>query len=109
MQGEIELVVASGHPAFAGHFPGSPILPGVVVLDAAVHAVLQAARAAGLAVEDNTAGACEISSAKFLSPIGPGETLTLCYRSLACGKIHFEILGAGRKVAQGTLLLPPQP
>jgi 3-hydroxymyristoyl/3-hydroxydecanoyl-(acyl carrier protein) dehydratase len=32
----VRLAVPADHPAFAGHFPGRPILPGVVQLDWAV-------------------------------------------------------------------------
>ena len=32
----VRLAVPAEHPAFAGHFPGRPILPGVVQLDWAV-------------------------------------------------------------------------
>ena len=109
MPGEINFVVAPDHPAFAGHFPGTPILPGVVLLDAAVHAVLQTAPAAGLTAGGYWGGTCTVSSAKFLSPVGPGETLHLRLRTSDSGSIHFEISGAGRKVAEGTLLTPPQP
>ncbi len=41
MHSETTLRIAPDHPAFAGHFPGAPIVPGVVLLDAAVHAALQ--------------------------------------------------------------------
>lgn len=47
------------HPAFAGHFPGAPTVPGALLLAAALDA-LGLARA-GL----------EIASAKFLHPVGP--------------------------------------
>lgn len=32
----VQLALPADHPAFAGHFPGRPILPGVVQLDWAV-------------------------------------------------------------------------
>jgi 3-hydroxyacyl-[acyl-carrier-protein] dehydratase len=108
MQGETTLVIAPDHPAFAGHFPGTPILPGVVLLDAAVHALLVAHRAGPAAVgNDCAAPLCEISSAKFLSPVRPGETLTISYRTLVSGNTHFEITGTGRKVAEGTFVSAP--
>ena len=110
MQGETTLVIAADHPAFAGHFPGTPILPGVLLLDAAVHALLVAKDVPfGTGNSDSTAPAWRISAAKFLSPVGPGETLTISYRSSASGSTHFEISGINRKVAEGTLVLPQAP
>lgn len=106
MLSDTTFVVPPDHPAFAGHFPGAPIVPGVLLLDAAVHALQQAhtPQAAGPAA----ARTCEISSAKFLSPVGPGETLTISCRPGA-GGTHFEIHSGARKVATGTLVLPPSP
>ena len=31
--------IAADHPAFAGHFPGMPILPGAVLLDEALRII----------------------------------------------------------------------
>lgn len=100
MHSETRFVVPPDHPAFAGHFPGAPIVPGVLLLDAAVHAIQQA--------QGSAMQACEISAAKFLSPVGPGETLTISCRPGA-GGTHFEIHSGARKVATGTLVLRPSP
>jgi 3-hydroxymyristoyl/3-hydroxydecanoyl-(acyl carrier protein) dehydratase len=106
MQSETTFVVPMDHPAFAGHFPGAPIVPGVLLLDAAVHAIQQAnaTQATGLVA----AQIFEISTAKFLSPVGPGETLTISCRPGAAGT-HFDIHSGARKVATGTLTLRPSP
>jgi 3-hydroxymyristoyl/3-hydroxydecanoyl-(acyl carrier protein) dehydratase len=109
MHSETTLQIAPDHPAFAGHFPGAPIVPGVVLLDAAVHAALQMSRP--LAANDGRPVAlgdsCQISSAKFLSPVGPGETLTICLDTTVAGSVRFQISSGSRKVATGTLVLPP--
>jgi 3-hydroxyacyl-[acyl-carrier-protein] dehydratase len=109
MHSETKLHVAPDHPAFAGHFPGTPIVPGVLLLDAAVHAALQANRSSKACVEEpgGPAGMCQVSSAKFLSPVGPGETLTICLDTTAAGGVRFEISCGDREVATGTLVLPP--
>jgi len=107
MQGESTFLIAPDHPAFAGHFPGTPILPGVVLLDAAVHAVLQTLRPASSG--DGVQNACQISTVKFLSPVGPGETLTISHTTSASGSTRFDISSGSRKVATGTLVLPPTP
>ena len=109
MNFETTLLIAPDHPAFAGHFPGAPIVPGVVLLDAAVHAVLRAMLPSTPLGAKSMGRTCQISSAKFLSPVGPGETLTIsCTRSVA-GSTHFDISGGGRKVATGTLVFPALP
>jgi 3-hydroxymyristoyl/3-hydroxydecanoyl-(acyl carrier protein) dehydratase len=106
MTGETTFALPPDHPAFAGHFPGRPIVPGVLLLDAAVHA-LEQARA--LEVPGPAAQACHISAAKFLSPVGPGETLSLSFTAGAGGGTHFEIRSGTRKVATGTLVPRPLP
>ncbi|MGI9026126.1 MAG: 3-hydroxyacyl-ACP dehydratase FabZ family protein, partial [Burkholderiaceae bacterium] len=62
------------HPAFAGHFPARPIVPGVVLLDQSLRAI---AATFGLEEETMASTICAIGVAKFLSPVGPGEALRL--------------------------------
>ena len=105
MQGEVTLFMEPDHPAFAGHFPGAPIVPGVVLLDAALHAVLQARRTS--ASQDSVEESCQISAAKFLSPVGPGETLSISWTTSASGSTRFDISSGSRKVATGLLVFTP--
>ena len=83
------------HPAFAGHFPGTPTLPGVVLLDTALHTI---AEATGKALD-----ICTINSVKFLSPVSPGEALTIQHTVLASGSIRFDIEAGLRKIASGSI------
>lgn len=91
----LPLPIAADHPAYAGHFPGQPILPGVVLLDAALHAL------AG--VQGMPAASGQIKSVKFLSPVLPGEALTLHYAASAAGGFRFDIRCAARTVASGAV------
>ena len=86
------------HPATEGHFPGAPILPGVVLLDEAVR-VIEAALGA-------QATAWRVSTVKFLSPAGPQEPLRLEHERLASGAIRFTISTADRIVATGQMAPP---
>ncbi len=88
----LPLFVAADHPAYSGHFPGNPILPGVVLLDEALHTLA--------AHEGLTLAAGQIKSAKFPSPIEPGEALRLNYAATAAGVFRFEVV-TGERVAAG--------
>ena len=82
-------------PAFDGHFPGRPILPGVALLARAMDAL---ERATGTAAHD-----WALESAKFASPVAPGTRLTMEHREEPPGRVRFEIRDAERLVASGTL------
>ena len=84
------------HPAFAGHFPGTPILPGVVLLDTALQAI---AKASGIVLDH-----CEISSVKFLSPAKPGDELEIQHVISSTGSIRFDIVTGTRKIASGSIV-----
>jgi 3-hydroxymyristoyl/3-hydroxydecanoyl-(acyl carrier protein) dehydratase len=89
------LPIAANHPAYPGHFPGQPVLPGVVLLDAALHA---------LECSGGAARGWTISSAKFQSAVRPGEGLTLEHETLPNGSVRFAIRTADRAVANGVLV-----
>jgi len=92
---ETSRVVPADHPAFAGHFPGRPILPGVVLLAWAVEALE--------AITGRPAANCEIASAKFLRPVGPGTALTLRHTLQPSGAWRFDVLAGADVVATGSL------
>jgi 3-hydroxymyristoyl/3-hydroxydecanoyl-(acyl carrier protein) dehydratase len=70
----VRLLFAPDHPALAGHFPQRPIVPGVLLLDEALHAIEQAA-----AQELPALGGSHwhIAQVKFHRMVQPGESLRL--------------------------------
>jgi 3-hydroxymyristoyl/3-hydroxydecanoyl-(acyl carrier protein) dehydratase len=92
---ESALPIAVDHPAYAGHFPGHPILPGVVLLSEVMHAV---GTATGRGPAQWT-----LANAKFLQPVTPGTALTLVHSQAADGALRFEVRSDAGLVASGTL------
>jgi len=90
------LALAADHPALAGHFPGHPIYPGVVLLDAAIGAIEAhfRVRVDGIAL------------AKFHAPVRPGMALAL---EAARGErdVRFELTSGEVRIATGTVRLRP--
>ena len=82
------------HPVFAGHFPGTPIIPGVMLLDAVLHSMA----ASGIVVDG-----CAIDSVKFLSPACPGESLDIHHARTPGGSIRFELMNGSRRIATGSV------
>jgi 3-hydroxyacyl-[acyl-carrier-protein] dehydratase len=91
----LALPIATNHPAFDGHFPGAPVLPGVVLLDETIQAI---ERAAG-----GEPRCWRVASVKFLRAVAPGETLMLEQETLASGTLRFTLRSAGQAVATGAL------
>jgi 3-hydroxymyristoyl/3-hydroxydecanoyl-(acyl carrier protein) dehydratase len=75
-----QIIIGEAHPSLPGHFPGRPIVPGVLLL-AEVFARLAEAHP-GFAV----AG---LQQAKFLRPLRPGEIMALTSRMAEGGDVHF--------------------
>lgn len=97
MKKQTALKIPADHPAFAGHFPGTPIVPGVVLLDEVMHACFADH---GLSVS-----AWQIISVKFLSPLKPDETVMIEYEQFANGSIKFEVLEGTRQIVTGSFAL----
>ncbi len=93
-RGETPLAVDARHPAFEGHFPGRPVLPGVVLLSEAM-AVLESLTA-------RPPEGWTLASVKFPSSALPGEPLVMAHERLGTGAVRWEIRAAGRVVAMGT-------
>lgn len=85
--------IAVDHPAFAGHFPGRPIVPGVLLLAEVVEVLREAGQ---------SGGAMTISAAKFLAPVGPGAVLTIHMQEGGASR-RFEVWQGERLVASGAL------
>lgn len=67
--------VSFNEPFFQGHFPGLPIMPGVLQVEALAQASCLAYSRAGDPEMDFFIGS--IQEAKFRRPVTPGDTLTL--------------------------------
>ncbi len=68
--------VTFNEPYFAGHFPGNPVMPGVLILEA----LAQTGAMAILSLPENrgkTAYFAGIDKAKFKQMVRPGDTLEL--------------------------------
>jgi len=98
MKQQVLFHVPAHHPALAGHFPGMPIVPGVVLLDEAMYVILEA--------QNKPLQGWKIGSAKFLSPLGPGASVVIEYETQESGAIHFHILEGDRRIATGSLTPP---
>lgn len=87
--------IPADHPALAGHFPGNPIVPGVVIL-ARVEAALRAAHP-GATVQG-------LAAARFHAPLQPGQACTVALQDRGA-RIGFEVRYGGALVASGQWLV----
>jgi beta-hydroxyacyl-ACP dehydratase FabZ len=101
--------VTMNEPFFQGHFPGHPVMPGVLIIEAMAQAgALLAARASTFDREKQVIYFMAIDKAKFRKPVVPGDQLVLEVVPLRKGgaiwKLRGEAKVAGQLVCEAELL-----
>lgn len=91
-----ELRIAADHPSLPGHFPGHPLVPGVVLLDSVIAG---AERWLGRPLRIDT-----LVQAKFTRPLLPEQTAIVTL-ALASETLRFEITSGEARLAQGVFAL----
>lgn len=96
MNFETSSLIPPDHPSLAGHFPGAPIVPGVVILEEIV---------AGWGQSGKNYQLTGIPSVKFIAPINPGQSFAIAFTSVKSSQdqIDFCCRIEGRVVVEGRL------
>lgn len=93
--------VTIGEPYFAGHFPGRPVMPGVLI----VEALAQTGAVAILTLEGNKGKIpffAGINNFRFKKPVEPGDTLILETEMI---KVKGPVgKGAGKAMVDGAVV-----
>ncbi|MGI9305401.1 MAG: hypothetical protein ACR2RB_22270 [Gammaproteobacteria bacterium] len=90
----VQRTIPADHPSLAGHFPGHPVVPGVVLLDEVVSAYR------GMRGPVSLTGAPVV---KFIKPLLPEESFLIELREPQPYRVKYECRRDGELVAQGSL------
>jgi len=92
---EVLRLIRANHPSLPGHFPGAALVPGVVILDEVLAALVewrQNSRLSG------------IRSAKFLAPLKPEQPFTISLSATNnAGEVIFCCRAEERVIVEGRL------
>ena len=89
--------VTRNEPHFQGHFPGHPVMPGVLIIEAlAQTGALYAAQIVGLDPEKQVIYFMAIDGAKFRKPVVPGDVLRLEVVPLRKGGVVWKMRGEAK-------------
>ena len=96
MNFEIRRTIDAGHPSLPGHFPGTPIVPGVVILDEILAALTEWRAGSHVTA---------IRAVKFLAPLKPQQPFTICLSAGrdAEGEVDFCCRFDDRVIVEGRL------
>jgi len=84
------------HPSFPGHFPGNPIVPGVLLLE---RVMTYAQSHTNTPLEH-----CALLNVKFLASVAPGDELSLTFSESTANSFTFTVhIANGSAGSKGTL------
>jgi len=95
MESERIITISADHPSLAGHFPGHPVVPGVVMLGEIMKVIRETTK--------ERIEFVGMPSAKFLSPLNPGESLAIRIGQQGDGTMEFTCTTGPRLIASGCL------
>jgi 3-hydroxyacyl-[acyl-carrier-protein] dehydratase len=99
----------AGDPMFAGHFPGNPIVPGVILTEALAQAAGIAAASGYPEAERPVFLLSAIRTMKFFQAVRPGEKVILRVEQIAATDTLFQFKAIaevnGAAAAEGQLVL----
>jgi 3-hydroxyacyl-[acyl-carrier-protein] dehydratase len=101
--------VSMNEPFFQGHFPGHPVMPGVLIVEALAQAgAVLAARTTGFDPATQVVYFMALDKVKFRKPVVPGDQLILEVVPLRKGgavwKLRGEAKVEGATVAEAEML-----
>ena len=107
-------MVSRNEPFFNGHFPGHPVMPGVLIIEALAQAgALLAAHVTAFSPETHVVYFMAIDNARFRKPVIPGDVLTLDVVPLRKGKAIWKLKGEAKVgdvlVAEAEMMASIQP
>ena len=107
-------LVSRNEPFFNGHFPGHPVMPGVLIIEAlAQTGALLAAHGVAFNPETHVVYFMAIDNARFRKPVIPGDVLTLDVVPLRKGKAIWKLKGEAKVgdvlVAEAEMIASIQP
>jgi len=95
--------VSINEPFFQGHFPGHPVMPGVLIVEAMAQAgAVLGVRGAGFDPATQAIYFMAIEKAKFRKPVVPGDQLRIEVTPLRRGKSIWKFRGEAK--VEGTLV-----
>jgi 3-hydroxyacyl-[acyl-carrier-protein] dehydratase len=93
---EARRAISADHPSLPGHFPGTPLVPGVVILDEVLAALLEWHKNCQLT---------GIRAVKFLVPLKPEQAFTIHFSASddGGGEVNFSCHIEDRVIVEGRL------
>ena len=90
----MQFSIPHDHPSLPGHFPGRPIVPGVVLLERVLEAI---------ELTHAPLAALRLPQVKFMQPLLPGELAQVVLEGVA-PRWHFRVLRDATLLASGEII-----